>query len=76
MPLDCRGFFIECIARNISMEEAARHLTITQEELTTKLFSEELFFLSDACKLHDLLKFYGSNITIDSMFSYKGEPVK
>jgi hypothetical protein len=66
---DIRGFFIECIARNVSLKNAAEYLDITEEQLQTKLLSEELLTLDDAARLQGLLSIRGSRMTVDNLFA-------
>lgn len=69
--IDCRGLFIEMVARNITLKEIATHLTISEDYLITKLTSEELLTLDDAGKIADYFKLMGSPIGLNGLFTYQ-----
>ncbi len=72
---DPRGFIIECIARNVSLEECARCLNITTLEFVRKLTSDEIVAL-DCMKLQELLSQRGSQQGVYSLFTSDEDPAR
>jgi plasmid maintenance system antidote protein VapI len=67
--MDYRGLFIEMIARNITLEEIANHLTISKDYLTAKLTSKELLTLDDAARITDYFQLMGSKVSMNGLFT-------